>query len=67
MPGQSAFLVQFGCATTGSLPSLPRPRGSPRGCRTSLPGEACGSFRAFSQPQTLDLDKLKTWRVSEHD
>jgi hypothetical protein len=59
--------VQFGCATTGSPPSLPCPRGSRRGCRTRVHGEACASFLAFSQPQTLELDNLNTWRVNEDD
>ena len=67
MPGQLGFFVQFGCATTGHLPSLPCLRGPRRGCRTCLRGEACASFRAFSQPQTLDLDNLSTWRVNKDD
>jgi hypothetical protein len=59
--------VQFGCATTGRLPSLPCLLGSRRGCRTRLHGEACASLLAFSHPQTLNLDNLKTWRVNEDD
>ena len=67
MPGQQAFVVQFGCPTTGSLPSLMCLRGSRRGCRTRLRGEACVSSLALSQPQTLDPDNLNPWRVDQDD